>query len=447
LDRRPLKRVRQELGRRLPECRWLAAWFALFAGYAGVVAAVAGGADATWGIFATAGYAVAAILLWRSRGWGLPLLVALACALTAPMLWLAIRAPATADVSVVAKSAVLLLHHGSPYLSASQLVSWKSYNPYLPAMAIFGLPHAAGLPGVLGDPRIWLAVTSAAILAAAFSIASPHGARRCPSCRWTALRNTALAMASPMFALPLAVGITDPPVIALVLLAFACIGRYAAGPHPYDARPVARRFVGRRSWPMLAGLAIGAACAMKATAWPAVPVIAAMLAFRDGRRAAVRFAAAAVGTAAVLVVAAAPALMLTPGAFLQNTVLFPLGLTRQLTPATSPLPGHLLASTGSAGHLAAIILLAAVGLAFGTSLVLRPPRTVPAATVRLALGLTLMFTLAPATRFGYFAYPIALLGWLALNRYWGSPAEPAAASAGSDMQDQAVAGDLAAALV
>jgi hypothetical protein len=77
---------------------------------------------------------------------------------------------------------------------------------------------------------------------------------------------------------------------------------------------------------------------MKATAWPAVPVIAAMLAFRAGRRAAVRFAAAAVSTAAVLVMAAAPALLLKPGAFFQNTVLFPLGMTRQLTPATSPLP-------------------------------------------------------------------------------------------------------------
>jgi hypothetical protein len=394
------------------ERQWLAGAFAVFAVYAGVVTAVAGGADATWGIWATAGYAAAAILLWRSRGWVLPLLAALGCSLTAPMLWLAVRSPATADVSVVAKSAILLLHHGSPYLSANQLVSWKSYNPYLPAMAIFGLPHAVGLPGVLGDPRLWLAVTCAALLATAFSIASPHGARRCPACRRTILRNAALVMASPMFALPLAVGITDPPIIALVCLALACVGRHVAGRNADGGR-----FLIATPWLVLAGLGIGAACAMKATAWPAVAVIAAMLAFRAGRRAAVRFAAAAVSTAAVLVMAAAPALLLKPGAFFQNTVLFPLGLTRQLTPATSPLPGHLLASTGSAGHLAAIILLVAVGLAFATSLVLRPARNVSAATLRLALGLTLMFALAPATRFGYFAYPAALLGWLALNGY------------------------------
>ena len=166
-----------------------------------------------------------------------------------------------------------------------------------------------------------------------------------------------------------------------------------------------------------------------------------MLAFRAGRRAAVRFAAAAVSTAAVLVMAAAPALLLKPGAFFQNTVLFPLGLTRQLTPATSPLPGHLLASTGSAGHLAAIILLIAVGLAFATSLVLRPARNVSAATLRLALGLTLMFALAPATRFGYFAYPAALLGWLALNGYSRGHAEPAGLTGRSDVRHESVVGD------
>jgi 2-hydroxychromene-2-carboxylate isomerase len=27
-----------------------------------------------------------------------------------------------------------------------------------------------------------------------------------------------------------------------------------------------------------------------------------------------------------------------------------------------------------------------------------------------------MFTLDPSTRFGYFAYPLALVGWLALSR-------------------------------
>ena len=60
----------------------------------------------------------------------------------------------------------------------------------------------------------------------------------------------------------------------------------------------------------------------------------------------------------------------------------------------------------------AVGLLSLAGLAIAASLVVRPPRDVPSATWRLILGLTLMFTLAPATRFGYYLYPAGLLVWL-----------------------------------
>ncbi len=36
----------------------------------------------------------------------------------------------------------------------------------------------------------------------------------------------------------------------------------------------------------------------------------------------------------------------------------------------------------------------------------------PAATWRLVIGLSVMFVLAPSTRFGYFIYPAALVAWL-----------------------------------
>ncbi|MGH3286753.1 MAG: hypothetical protein ACRDPD_19085, partial [Streptosporangiaceae bacterium] len=45
-----------------------------------------------------------------------------------------------------------------------------------------------------------------------------------------------------------------------------------------------------------------------------------------------------------------------------------------------------------------------------------PPQDARAAAWRLAVGLTVMFTLAPATRWGYFVYPIALIGWLLPTR-------------------------------
>jgi phosphatidylinositol alpha-1,6-mannosyltransferase len=69
-----------------------------------------------------------------------------------------------------------------------------------------------------------------------------------------------------------------------------------------------------------------------------------------------------------------------------------------------------------AGHWAAVGLLAAAGVAFVVWLIARPPRDARAAAWRLAVGLTAMFTLAPATRWGYFVYPIGLIGWLLLTR-------------------------------
>jgi hypothetical protein len=68
------------------------------------------------------------------------------------------------------------------------------------------------------------------------------------------------------------------------------------------------------------------------------------------------------------------------------------------------------------GHTIVVILLVGSGLAIAVSLVIRPPRDVPAATVRLVLGLSSMFVLAPSTRFGYFIYPAAMILWLLVSQ-------------------------------
>ena len=57
-----------------------------------------------------------------------------------------------------------------------------------------------------------------------------------------------------------------------------------------------------------------------------------------------------------------------------------------------------------------LLVLAAVAVAL--SLVFRPPRSVSRAVVLLAGAMTLMFLLAPSTRFGYFIYPATLAIWL-----------------------------------
>jgi hypothetical protein len=113
-----------------------------------------------------------------------------------------------------------------------------------------------------------------------------------------------------------------------------------------------------------------------------------------------------------VVVCVGPFLLTHPKSLVWNTIAFPLGLAHVESQAVSPLPGHLLSQTGSAGHLAVVVLLCLAGLGIAVSLVVRPPRSVPSATVRLVVALTLMFVLAPSTRFGYFIYPAALVIWL-----------------------------------
>ncbi len=368
-----------------------------FAVYATALAVDTGHADRTWAIWAAAGYwaATLVILVTRRRNVPMlvPLLVSLAGAMAAPVTWLATRVAPTAEVQVISRSAALLLQHGTPYLAPGQFDSWLSYNPYLPVMAVFGLPRALGASGLLGDPRVWLAVTSTALIWAAFRIAAPH--RGCEDCRHGVLLSTIFAVASPAIAFPLAVGITDPPVIGLLFLALALI-----------TRP---------SGVFRAAAALGVACAMKATAWPAVPVFGAMLAARDAARSAWRFVGVTAAVAVLLSLVMAPAALAAPVSFVENTVLYPLGLTRHETPAASPLPGHLLAMTGTAGHWAAIGLLVTAGVAFAAWIIVRPPADARAAAWRLALGFTAMFTLAPATRWGYYVYPICLGGWLVLT--------------------------------
>src|SRR3984893_13541654 len=64
----------------------------------------------------------------------------------------------------------------------------------------------------------------------------------------------------------------------------------------------------------------------------------------------------------------------------------------------------------------AVGALALAGLGVIGSLFVRPPRDVSSATWRLIIGLVLMFVLAPATRFGYFMYPLGLWAWLIVSQ-------------------------------
>jgi hypothetical protein len=372
---------------------------------------------------------VALFMLWRWSGMRVRIAaagVSVALAVLAPLLWLSVAYRLEDGMMVIDRSATLLLHHGLPYLSGTQVTSWLSYNPYLPVMTLFGLPSAAGLGGLAGNSGVWIAIGTVVPLAAAFWIARPH--RGCATCHRDALLATAVAVASPVVGLNLAVITTDPPVLAFILLALALAGRPAG--------------TSRVAGAVGSGVALGVACDLKSTAWLAVPVLAAMFAARDGARAAGRFVAASAVTVVLLVAALAPAALTSlrgADALVQNSVLFPLGLTRYKTPAESLLPGHLLTAMGAAGHVISVGLLLAAGVGIVISLVIRPPRDVPAAAWRLAVGLALIFLLGPDVRFGYFIYPLGLIGWLALTATTGkTQAGPAGAQAPAGLAEDLV---------
>jgi len=393
-DRDPGTVVRLWLGR-----RHLIIAYAVFLAFAAIDAIGSAGRDQIWAIWAGCGYAVALLVLWR---WGhrtVAAMVSVALAVLVPLLWLSVGFGLEDGMVVIERSASLLLHHGTPYLTAAQVTGWLSYNPYLPVMTVFGLPAAAGVGGLAGNAGVWLALATVAVLAVGFRVAMPESRR-------DALLATAVAVASPVVGLNLAVITTDPPVLAFMLLSLA-LSAVPEGTKAAAARTAS------------SGIALGVACDLKSTAWLAIPVMAAMFAARDGARAACRFLAALVLTVAALIALLAPAVLFRPGAataLVQNSVLFPLGLTHDRTPAESLLPGHLLTTMGTAGHVVSVGLLLAAGLAVAVSLVIRPPRDVPAVIWRLAIGLTLIFLLGPDVRFGYFIYPFGLLGWLALTQ-------------------------------
>jgi hypothetical protein len=347
-----------------------------------------------WGIFAGISYLLAAmfVLVWKSRGLDVVLVISLAGALVTPMWLMAGHGLQQPEVEVIEKSAAMLVHRGTPYPGLAMLATAHNpnvFDPYLPALTAFGIPRVLLGFSAATDPRIWFAAGFVVVFAAALALA---GAR--DVVRWTAL-----VTASPVIAFSLAVGGTDVPVLACLCLGFALLWR--------------------RPRPMLAGLALGAAAAMKATAWPALAVAAVLLLARDGRRAAAGMTATALAVVAAVV---GPVAAAGPWSLVQNTIAFPLGLTSVKSDAVSPLPGRLLAETGQAGHLIAVVLLALAGLAVIVSLVVRPPRTVRAAVWRLIIALTAMFVLAPATRFGYIVYPVGLLAWLEVSRMGAEPA-------------------------
>lgn len=347
------------------------------------------GAIAAWAYLAAFGVVVVQLVLRRPR-WrlGLTYLTWAGAALLPLVVQAVQRAAGRTDraqeeVLVVEHMGERLASSGTPYLGPEAIAALPlgeqllGYAPYQPGMAVFGLPRAAFGDFWWTDARVWFAVaTAAAVVGAVRLLGRSRGG--------SLVRAVQFATVLPICALTLATGGDDLPVLALALLALACCasGRYGA-----------------------AGLAVGAAAALKLFAFPVVVVLAVLaIATGNGRR----FLPGAVG---LPVLALLPAFLVDGDAFVENVIRFPLGHGIVTSPAQSPFPGYLIAQSVPGGRYVAVGLLVAVALAIAVLLVRRPPRTAATAALFCGYGLLAAILLMPTTRFGYLLYPLALLVW------------------------------------
>ncbi|WP_412541174.1 glycosyltransferase family 87 protein [Longispora sp. K20-0274] len=396
--------------------------YVLSAGFAWLTASSNLPAHRPWGAIATIGYAVAALvaltqLITRARGGrGAVVLGTWGAVCLLPLLFEAVQRAgghlerAQEEVLVVENSGIRLLETGSPFLSRADIAALPEpllgYTPYQPAMAVFGLPRA-----VLGvhwytDARVFFALVTALCLYLALRMAHSRTVGR--------VRALQAVTVLPVAALTLATGGDDLPVLALTLLGLAYLAK------------------GRDT---ATGVTLGIAASLKLFAWPvaAVVLVARLLLRRASRSSGVSDAAggAAPGLArlavpmiAIPVLTALPALLVNPGAFVENVLKFPLGHGLVKSPAASPLPGHLITENVPGGRYIALGLLGLAALALCWWLIRRPPRTAAAAAAVCATGLLTAMMLMPATRFGYLLYPAAYALWIPFLGSLGPVREP-----------------------
>ncbi|MGD0218845.1 MAG: glycosyltransferase 87 family protein [Acidimicrobiales bacterium] len=322
------------------------------------------------------------------------LLGAVVVPLVCELIWRAEARPgpnAQSEVAVVERAGDRLAEGRSPYLdhpvtvgvsprSDAKSIDANSFYPYLPGMAPFGLANAAAGPAELGDARLTLAGFTLVVSALALLGADATVARRG--------RVLQFLVVLPTGALAMVTGGDDLPVLALMLAGLVLAAR-------------------RR--PFLAGLVLGWAATLKFTAWPVIALAVLAVRDRDDRPAPRRYAAA-VALVAVPVIGVGFAT--NPGAFFENVIRFPLGLTAVKSPAASPLFGQMLVTMFPDHRRLVTAALIVVGLGVVVYALRRwTPRTVAEVARFTAWAMLLATLLAPATRFGYLMYPANLFVW------------------------------------
>jgi hypothetical protein len=258
--------------------------------------------------------------------------------------------------------------------------NYAGFLPYLPLMAVLGVPSDIWPNNGLSDARIFFCLTTLAVAAVALALCHASGRRK--------IRAVQALVILPLASLPLATGGDDIPVAAFLLLAMV---------------------LAQRRRPFSSGLALGIASAMKFTAWPVA--LLALFAAR-GKRGERRPLTMLAGILVIAVPAIFPFALQGPIALIDDVVLFPLGLSALPSTAASALPGHVLVTWFPSLSRA---LPVSVGLVLAVLLAVHLYRRTPSTVARVCtisgVVMSVLILLAPNPRIGYLLYPINFFVW------------------------------------
>lgn len=354
-----------------------------------------------WAWFAAPAYTAAAVVFagLPSRWWSrLHLVVGalIVAVLIVPVATLAVfrsHSPAgyfaQSDTAAVEAAAVTAGDGHSPYAGLesgadgeiaptgidSYLSVTRDHFVYLPAMAIFGLPRAVGLPGLLGDARLWM-------LIATFI------------CAWMVYRSVPdpraklavlAVLASPLLAISLVVGNTDAVVVSLLVLGL-----------------VLCRHNDRR-----ATMAFGIALALKQTAI-LVPVVLVLSNAHIAGMARRWFVTRVLAIGMPLTLAF---LIWDRRDFLDDVVRFP--LTRNGQDLAQLPPGVAAIAELHGPWAIALVWLAGLAALVAAAVRLRRPGTIVGATTIAGLVYFAGWVMLPSFRYGTAVYWLCLLGAVA----------------------------------
>ncbi len=271
------------------------------------------------------------------------------------------------------------LHHAVKYHPPGE-PDYAGFLPYLPLMAVAGIPSEIWPNNGLSDARIFFCLTTLAVAAVALYLSRADGRRK--------IRALQALVILPLAALPLATGGDDIPVAAFLLLAMV---------------------LAQRRRPFASGIVFGIASAMKFTAWPLAALALFAACGRKGERRPLSMLA---GMVVVAVPTIFPFALRGPFALIDDVVLFPLGLSAIPSTAASALPGHELVtafpSLSRALPLSVGIVLAVL---LARHLYRHTPSTASEVCNIAGVVMSALILLAPNPRVGYLLYPINFFVW------------------------------------